>query len=140
MSWTLKKINECDEIKFGTVMEFTGEDEERRVVNNGFMGFKTISDGLVFTWGEENKDITDMQFYRPDGTEILPPKDDVIETLYECLDEYGDCSYYFSCGSKPLFGSKRKNSYVDKESLTRKTGRTLKLNMTTWEIVKEEIK
>lgn len=57
-----------------------------------------------------------------------------IETLYECLDPTGASEFVFSDGRYPIFEHKTASKQRDVKQLTRKTGRTLKLNMDTWEI------
>lgn len=55
-----------------------------------------------------------------------------IETLYECINSCGGCEYRFDDNSWPNFAYKLKQG---SSSVERRTGRTLKLNMDTWEIV-----
>lgn len=60
-----------------------------------------------------------------------------IETLYECWSDYGICSLYFEDGRTAVFSRKCKSNLNYSEALTRKTGRTVKLDMETWEIVND---
>lgn len=57
------------------------------------------------------------------------------EVLYECLDATGVPCFYFEDGYFPIFNNKWKsNGGPDTETLSRKTGRKLLLNMETWEV------
>lgn len=56
------------------------------------------------------------------------------EILYECWTDAGYPRLFFEDGSWPDFDSKYASPRARPEVLTRKTGRTLKLNMDTWEI------
>lgn len=56
------------------------------------------------------------------------------EILYECLDRYGQLCYFFEDGTFPVFTKKIKMKSVDDCNLERKTGRTLRIDMNTWEI------
>ena len=57
-----------------------------------------------------------------------------IETLYECLNDDGEPFFLFVDGRWPKFNVKQMSQTKYCDALTHKTGRTLKLNMDTWEI------
>lgn len=63
-----------------------------------------------------------------------------IEILYECLNTYGISAYYFEDGRFPNFELKKRSEVINLKILQGKTGRTLKLNMDTWELVQEDLK
>lgn len=57
------------------------------------------------------------------------------ETLYECIDSTGNLGLYNLRGAYPNFKYNQfENNTNDTKILSRKTGRTFKLNLDTWEI------
>ena len=76
------------------------------------------------------------------GTEILEEYPSLepeprIETLYECVWPDNELEFFLSDGSWPKFTRYEVSKYKNPEALNFKTGRTLKLNMETWELVEE---
>jgi hypothetical protein len=75
-NWTLEKIKNCEEIKFGTLFFKQGISESfvitclhtLRYVGCGF-------DRIDSLYRDDGFEL--MRFYRPDGSEILPPEDEV---------------------------------------------------------------
>lgn len=58
-----------------------------------------------------------------------------IEILYECMTTYGSTQFLFEDGNYPVFHRCCKGHVSNMKHLTRKTGRTMELNMDTWEVV-----
>jgi hypothetical protein len=90
-AWTLKKIKACEEIKFGTM--FRNEYGNAIVVSkmgvNGFCGFEFMQEGqeVLDRYSSYNGEYPEFHFYRPDGSEILPPEDKPKERrLYAWID------------------------------------------------------
>lgn len=67
-------------------------------------------------------------------TEYKSHKQPRYETLYECWDGIGASRLYNSEGRLPFFSEKRFSDGASIDALKRKTGRTAKLNLDTWEI------
>jgi hypothetical protein len=85
------------------------------------------------SWREHQGMINDLPCFE----EVQPePR---TEILYECLDSVGVLSYYFKDGAWPDFRNGKSGNCRerDRDILKRKTGRTLILNMDTWEVVQE---
>lgn len=61
------------------------------------------------------------------------------EWLYECLAEMGGVEYFFSDGSYPIFENKRRSANQYPECIARKTGRKIKINMETFDLVGEVV-
>jgi hypothetical protein len=86
-TWTLEKIKNCEEIKFGTYFN-TDTDIAGEVPNSIIISKDSIGS---FEWvcpihGKDDyecelivKNCSRFHFYRPDGSEILPPEDEVKE-------------------------------------------------------------
>ena len=64
-------------------------------------------------------------------------KEPTTEILYECISNYGVAAYFFEDGSYPMFHSRKKEGDRVDLPLKRKTGRTLLLNMDTWDLISE---
>lgn len=60
-----------------------------------------------------------------------------FETLYECLGENSFGGFFTNDGYRPNFDKRILRSFREMNPLRTKTGRTLKLNMDTWEIVQD---
>ena len=72
-NWTLKKIKACEEIKFGTMCKY-------RDMDFVFVKFSTdqVTFGIIDKFANYccvNVISESVEFYRPDGSEILPPED-----------------------------------------------------------------
>lgn len=89
-NWTLEKIRECKEIKFGTYF-----NTDQCIENNEPNDIITrVEDDGSFSWisrdfGPDGYDLEEVKkyartfhFYHPDGTEILPPEDEKPKKLY----------------------------------------------------------
>jgi hypothetical protein len=73
--WTLEKIKSCEEIKFGTIIGLSDSNAKSiyiRTMNDGSMQVLSEAIGLRH-WNEFKM----VRFYRPDGSEILPPEDKI---------------------------------------------------------------
>lgn len=90
--WTLEKILACDEIKFGTVLFINGV--HLIVTSKGKYGFRFIDEEECGDGYDEQGILSQgisFQFFRPNGTEILPPKDKkkVKSTIFVNLYPHG---------------------------------------------------
>jgi hypothetical protein len=82
-TWTLEKIKNCEEIKFGTFFLTDSQDvpEKSTIIfkwDNGafkWIDYDSCCDGYDIE--AINKYAKEFHFYRPDGSEILPPEDEV---------------------------------------------------------------
>ena len=81
--WTLEKINDCEEIKFGTEACIGKNRRDRVVILKREKVIKTVNSIEEFTEWRDISVISAFQFYRPDGTEILPPEDSKTEEQIE---------------------------------------------------------
>lgn len=78
--WTIESINANEEVKFGIKVEITGGNvfqHTRLLVGKSENRLATvIKDGdMVALWSVDEIERRDFKFYRPDGTEILPPEE-----------------------------------------------------------------
>jgi hypothetical protein len=84
--WTLEKIKNCDEIKFGTIIGLSDSNAKSIYIttsNDGSM--QVLSEAIgIRHWNEFEM----VRFYRPDGSEILPPEDKVEIKPIEQIDLY----------------------------------------------------
>ena len=79
----------------------------------------------------------ELSFDEYEVNQFKSHKQSKIETLYECWSDYGVRCLYFEDGRTAVFSRKCKSNLYYSEALTRKTGRTVKLDMETWEIVND---
>lgn len=117
-----------EDLKVGMVLEYSCHFDltVMFVGNIGFMASFNNGNRTLEIYNTFNE----LIFY----TEKKPePK---IEILYECLNNEGDLGYFFENGAYPSFNSKEK-LLPNNSILKYKTGKTLKLNMDNWELVKE---
>lgn len=110
-----------EDLKIG--MTITAEHNFKRKIL--FLG----DERYFFSFTKSGKEGAGDYYFLYKWSEIKEPR---IEVLYECLDETGECGYYFDDGRHPLFEEERKSCEVWPEFLERKTGRTLKINIDNW--------
>ncbi len=106
--WTLEKILDCEEIKFGTSVTIDGDSSGRVTLGKSADGLEAIRDDLLrHVWGDHVFSEYNFKFYREDGTEILPPEDKPkVKKLYAYRDFKGsqkEIKFYIKSNMKFSF-------------------------------------
>ena len=107
--WDWSKIQACDEIRWGTRLRFLGDECTLWVKDKNFIKFyESQETARVLSFKDS---LHNIKFYRPDGTEILPPEDEVkwyvvtsfkktesapysTDYLFKSKEEYLSCNNY----------------------------------------------
>jgi hypothetical protein len=117
-TWTLEKIKNCEEIKFGTICR------SRQTEHGLFIQYNNADEGSVSifwkcryatnTYTDNGLMLNGFHFYRPDGTEILPPEDKVMRDnkvkLYAHESNYDERVVWYK-HNEPLINHMRRPEF-----------------------------